>query len=49
MAWIAECCLLIYGGNDFLIWRKMNEELTGLALHSPRRTCGKMESYSARR
>jgi len=40
----SECCLL-YGGNDFHIWRKMNGELTGAAAQQAERNLRVMESF----
>jgi ATP-dependent DNA helicase RecQ len=40
----AECCLL-FGGNDFLIWRRMHEELTGSAAQQAERNLRVMENF----
>ena len=40
----SECCLL-YGGNDFVIWRKMNSELTGGAAQQAERNLRVMENF----
>jgi ATP-dependent DNA helicase RecQ len=42
----SECCLL-FGGNDFHIWRKMNDELSGDALAQFEANLRSMESYCA--
>ncbi|MGI8981165.1 MAG: DNA helicase RecQ [Pirellulaceae bacterium] len=40
----AECCLL-HGGNDFMIWRKLQSELTGAALQQSDANLRLMENY----
>jgi ATP-dependent DNA helicase RecQ len=39
-------CVLLYGGNDFVIWRKMNGELTGDAGRQAERNLELIERYS---
>jgi ATP-dependent DNA helicase RecQ len=40
----SECCLL-YGGNDFMAWRRMQQELTGSAAQQAERNLRVMESF----
>jgi ATP-dependent DNA helicase RecQ len=40
----SECCLL-HAGNDFMIWRKMNGELSGSALEQAEANLRIMENY----
>lgn len=40
----AECCLL-FGGNDFMVWRRMHEELTGSAAQQAEHNLRVMESF----
>lgn len=40
----AECCLL-WGGNDFIIWRKMSSDLTGAAAQQAERNLRIMENF----
>lgn len=40
----SECCLL-YGGNDFHVWRKLSSELTGAALRQAETNLRLMENY----
>jgi ATP-dependent DNA helicase RecQ len=40
----AECCLL-WGGNDFIIWRKLHKELTGAAWEQAEANLRLMEGY----
>jgi len=38
-------CILLYGGNDFVIWRKMNKELEGTAARQSETNLELMERY----
>lgn len=40
----AECCLL-WGGNDFMAWRRMHEELTGSAAQQAERNLRILENF----
>jgi len=39
-------CVLLYGGNDFVIWRKMNSELSGDAAQQAERNLELIERYA---
>jgi ATP-dependent DNA helicase RecQ len=38
-------CVLLYGGNDFMVWRKLNDQLTGDPREQMERNLRVMESF----